>query len=74
MSDLEWAAHEQECPDFTNRVLDAARDVNDCLTNQDEIRATYVMLKRSSDVGSGVATGFALRGNRSSMTLENAIV
>ena len=57
--------HEQECPDFTNRVLDAARDVNDCLTNQDEIRATNVTLKRGSDVRSGVATGFASRGNRS---------
>ena len=68
MSDSEWAAHEQECPDFTNRVLGTGRDVNDCLTNQDEIRATNIMLKRSSsDVGSGVATGFASRGNRSTI-------
>ena len=52
---------------ITNRVLDAGRDVNDCLTNQDEIRATNIMLKRSSDVGSGVATGFASRGNRSTI-------
>ena len=67
MSDLEWAEHEQECPDFTNRVLGAGRDVKDCLTNQDEIRATNIMLKRNSDVGFGVATGFASRGNRSTI-------
>ena len=44
MSDLEWAAHEQECPDFTNRVLDAARDVNDSLNKKSIVRDDRVTL------------------------------
>ena len=58
---------EQERPDFTRRVFGAAKDVDYCLTNQDGIKAVNVMLQRSSDVGSGVATGFASRGNRSAI-------